>query len=69
MRWKLVLPWRYLAMLAAGLIVLGFLVARYGRTAPVLFGWLAGWLALSRGVDFLLGRRRRRRRRSENEPS
>ena len=59
MRWKLVLPWRYLAMLAIGLAVLFALVARYGRSAPVLFGWLVGWLFVSRGVDFLMRRRRR----------
>ena len=67
MRWKLVLPWRYLAMLAVGLAVLWALVARFGRTAPVLFGWLIGWLVISRGVDFAV-RRRRRRARFDREP-
>ena len=60
MKWKLVLPWRYLVMLAVGLVVLWALVARYGRTAPVLFGWLIGWLLISRGVEFVLARRRKR---------
>jgi hypothetical protein len=60
MAWKPVLPWRYLVLLAIGLAVLFALVARYGRTAPVLLGWLAGWLIVSRSVDFLLRRRRRR---------
>jgi hypothetical protein len=59
MRWKLVLPWRYLVMLAVGLAVLWALIARYGRTAPVLFGWLIGWLVISRGVDFVMRRRKR----------
>jgi hypothetical protein len=54
-------------MLAVGLLVLWGLVARYGRTAPVLFGWLIGWLVLSRGVDFAL-RRRKQRERSEDAP-
>ena len=60
MKWNLVLPWRYLVMLAVGLVVLWALVARYGRTAPVLFGWLIGWLLISRGVEFVLARRRKR---------
>jgi hypothetical protein len=59
MRWRLVLPWRYLAMLAVGLAVLWALVARYGRTATVLFGWLIGWLVVSRAVEFVLRRRRK----------
>jgi hypothetical protein len=60
MRWKLVLPWRYLALLALGLAVLWALIARFGRTAPVLFGWLIGWLIVSRVVDYLARRRRKR---------
>ena len=60
MKWKLVLPWRYLVMLAAGLVVLWALVARYGRSAPVLFGWLIAWLVVSRGVDFVVRRRQKR---------
>jgi hypothetical protein len=64
--WKLVLPWRYLALLAVGLAVLWALVARFGRTAPVLFGWLIGWLVLSRAVEFVM-RRRRRQARIEDE--
>jgi hypothetical protein len=58
MKWKLVLPWRYLAMLAIGLAVLFALLVRYGRNAPVLIGWLIGWLFVSRGVDFLMRRRK-----------
>jgi hypothetical protein len=57
--WKLVLPWRYLALLAVGLVVLWALVSRFGRTAPVLFGWLVGWLVVSRLVEFVVRRRRR----------
>jgi hypothetical protein len=59
MKHKLVLPWRYILMLAVGLAVLWALVARFGRTEVVLFGWLIGWLFVSRGVDFLARRRRR----------
>ena len=66
MRRKIVLPWRYLVMLAAGLAVLWLLLARFGRTDVVLIGWLIGWLFVSRGVDFLW-RRRRRRMRFEDE--
>ena len=58
MRWKLVLPWRYLVMLALGLIVLWLLLWRFGRTDTVLIGWLVGWLVLSRGVDYLMRRKR-----------
>jgi len=57
-RWKLVLPWRYLVMLALGLIVLWLLLWRFGRTDAVLIGWLVGWLVLSRGVDYLMRRKR-----------
>jgi hypothetical protein len=60
--WKLVLPWRYLALLAVGLVVLWALVSRFGRTAPVLFGWLIGWLVVSRVVEFVMRRRRQRAR-------
>jgi hypothetical protein len=60
--WKLVLPWRYVALLAVGLVVLWVLVSRFGRTAPVLFGWLVGWLVVSRVVEFVVRRRRRRTR-------
>ena len=67
-RWKFVLPWRYPVMLAVGLAVLWALMARYGRTAPVLIGWLIAWLFVSRGVDFLM-RRRRKRVRFEDEDS
>jgi hypothetical protein len=54
---KIVLPWRYLAMLALGLVVLWLLLARFGRSAPVLFGWLVGWLVISRGVEFVMRRK------------
>jgi hypothetical protein len=64
---KLVLPWRYLAMLAVGLVVLFLLLARYGRSAPVLIGWVIGWLVVSRGVEFVI-RRREARRRPERLP-
>jgi hypothetical protein len=60
--WKLVLPWRYLVMLAVGLAVLWALLAAFGRTDAVLIGWLVGWLALSRGVEFVIQRRRKRMR-------
>jgi len=66
MKWRLVLPWRYLVLLAVGLAVLWALIWRYGRTAPVLFGWLIGWLIVSRGVDFVI-RRRRKPMRFEDE--
>ncbi len=59
MKRKIVLPWRYLALLAVGLVVLWLLVARFGRSAPVLFGWLVGWLVISRGVEWWARRRRR----------
>jgi hypothetical protein len=62
MRPKIVLPWRYLAMLAVGLAILWVLMARYGRSAPLLIGWLICWLFVSRGVDFLMRRRRKRLR-------
>jgi hypothetical protein len=62
---KLVLPWRYLVMLAVGLAILWALIARYGRSTPLLLGWLVAWLFVSRGVDFLV--RRRRPRRSDEE--
>jgi hypothetical protein len=55
---KLVLPWRYLALLAIGLAVLWGLLIRFGRSAPVLFGWLVGWLLVSRGVEWWVRRRR-----------
>ena len=61
MKRKIFLPWRYLAMLAVGLAVLWALMARYGRSAPILVGWLVAWLFVSRGVDFLARRRRPRR--------
>jgi len=53
-------------MLLAGLAVLWALIAVFGRTDTVLIGWLIGWLAVSRGVDFLV-RRTRKRPRFEDE--
>lgn len=67
MKRKILLPWRYLALLAVGLVVLWLLIARFGRTAPVLFGWLVGWLVISRGVEMLVRRRSRARPREEVE--
>jgi hypothetical protein len=58
---KIVLPWTYIVMLAVGLVVLWALLAHFGRSAPVLFGWLVGWLVISRGVAFALRRRRQPR--------
>ncbi|MDB5446618.1 MAG: hypothetical protein JWQ97_1935 [Phenylobacterium sp.] len=69
MKRKLVLPWRYLAMLAVGLAVLWALMARYGPSARVLIGWLVAWLFVSRGVDFLVRRRRKRVRFEDEEES
>ena len=67
MKWKLILPWRYLVMLALGLLVLGGLIWRFGRTDTVLIGWVLGWLAISRGVDYLFFRRKRVRFDREDE--
>ena len=64
---KLILPWRYLVMLAVGLVILWGLIWRYGRNAPVLIGWLVVWLFVSRGVDFLMRRRRPRRPKDHDE--
>ena len=58
MKWRLVLPWRYVVMLLVGLAVLWGLIAVFGRTDVVLIGWVLGWLAVSRGVEFLLRRRK-----------
>jgi len=66
MPWKLVLPWRYLILLAIGLAVLWALMAVYGRNVVVLGGWLAGWLIVSRTVDFFYWRGRKRRQREED---
>jgi hypothetical protein len=60
MKRKIILPWHYIIMLGVGLAVLWLLLWRFGRTAPVLIGWLAAWLFISRGVDFVLRRRRKR---------
>jgi hypothetical protein len=59
MRWKPVLPWRYVVMLVIGLAVLWALIARFGRTDAVLIGWVIGWLVISRAVDFVIRRRRK----------
>lgn len=67
MKRKIVLPWRYLVMLAVGLAVLWVLLRRFGRTDVVLIGWLITWLFVSRGVDFLMRRRRKRVRFDEEE--
>jgi hypothetical protein len=66
MRWKPVLPWRYVVMLVIGLAVLWALIARFGRTDAVLIGWVIGWLVISRAVDFVV-RGRRKRVRFDNE--
>jgi len=70
MKPRIVLPWHYVIMVVIGLAVLWLLLARYGRKAPVLIGWLIVWLFVSRGVDFLLRRRRRPMRfdREDAEP-
>jgi len=62
MKRRIILPWRYLIMLAVGLALLWLLLWRFGRTDAVLIGWLISWLFVSRGVDFLARRRRRRLR-------
>ena len=62
MKRRIILPWRYMIMLAVGLAVLWLLLWRFGRTDAVLIGWLISWLFVSRGVDFLARRRRRRLR-------
>jgi hypothetical protein len=67
MKRKIVLPWRYLVMLAVGLAVLWALMARFGRTDVVLIGWLIGWLFVSRGLDFLIRRNRKRVRFDRDE--
>jgi len=59
MKRNIVLPWHYLIMLAVGLATLWLLLWRFGRTDTVLIGWLITWLAVSRGVDFLVRRRKR----------
>jgi len=60
MKRKIILPWHYLIMLAVGLATLWLLLWRFGRSAPVLIGWLVVWLFVSRGVDFVMRRRRKR---------
>ena len=60
MKRKIVLPWHYIIMLGLGLAALWLLLWRFGRSDAVLIGWLITWLAVSRGVDFLVRRRRKR---------
>jgi len=67
LRWKLVLPWRYLVMLAVGLAVLWLLIWRFGRTDWVLIGWVLAWLAISRGVEFIIRRNRKPERYDREE--
>lgn len=67
MKRKIVLPWHYITMVVLGLGVLWLLLARYGRSAPVLIGWLIGWLFISRGVGFLIRRRQRPMRFDRDE--
>jgi uncharacterized membrane protein YfcA len=64
---KIILPWRYLIMLAVGLVVLWVLLWRFGRTDTVLIGWLVAWLFISRGVDFLIRRKRKRVRFDQDD--
>jgi hypothetical protein len=63
MKAKIVLPWHYVIMVVLGLGVLWLLLARYGRSPPVLIGWVI----VSRGVDFLMRRRRRKPMRFDRE--
>ncbi len=59
--WRLALPIPWLATLAAGLVVLALLMHLYGRGPEVMFGWLVGWLIVSRIVNWIVSRRRPRR--------
>ncbi|WP_430421881.1 hypothetical protein [Phenylobacterium sp.] len=59
--WRLALPIPWLVTLAAGLVVLAGLVHVYGRGPEVMFGWLIGWLIVSRVVNYLAGRRKPKR--------
>lgn len=69
MKPKIVLPWHYVVMVVLGLGVLWLLLARYGRSPTVLFGWLIGWLVISRAVGFLVARRRKPLRFDREEPN
>jgi len=59
--WRLALPIPWLATLAVGLVVLGVLIHLYGRGPQVMFGWLIGWLLVSRVVNWVVGRRKLKR--------
>lgn len=61
--WRLALPLPWLATLAVGLVVLAVLVHVYGRGPEVMFGWLIGWLIVSRIVNYVVSRRRPKRER------
>jgi hypothetical protein len=67
MKRKIILPWHYIIMLGVGLAALWLLLWRFGRSAPVLIGWLVAWLFVSRGVDFVMRRRRKRVRFDREE--
>ncbi len=58
--WRLALPIPWLVTLAVALVVLFVLIHFYGRGPTVMFGWLIGWLAASRVVNFVVGRRKPR---------
>lgn len=58
--WRLALPIPWLATLAVALVVLAGLIHFYGRGPTVMFGWLIGWLVVSRIVDWTVSRRRRK---------
>lgn len=59
--WRLALPIPWLVTLAVGLVVLAGLVHFYGRGPEVMFGWLIGWLIVSRVVNYVVGRRKPKR--------
>ncbi len=56
--WRLALPIPWLVTLAVALVVLLVLVHFYGRGPTVMFGWLIGWLLVSRIVNYVVSRRR-----------
>ena len=59
--WRLALPIPWLVTLAVALVVLLVLIQLYGRTQTVMFGWLIGWLVVSRLVSWIVSRRRKGR--------
>lgn len=61
--WRLALPIPWLVTLAVALVVLAVLIHFYGRGPYVMFGWLIGWLLVSRIVNWVV-----RRRKSGREP-